>query len=60
MNEITASQDQIDAFNHVESAKKLIDGLYVGMPADQTTMYRFYKYDVERFENEYQKEMGWK
>lgn len=60
MNGITANQDQIDAFNRVENAKKLVNGLYTGMTDDQVTMCRFYKHDVERFEDEYQKEMGWK
>lgn len=56
---VTATKEQQEAFSRVETAKRLVDQLYVDSTDDQVLMYRFYKHDVERFEDEYQKEMGW-
>ncbi|WP_270529260.1 hypothetical protein [Limosilactobacillus vaginalis] len=59
IGKITATKEQQEAFNRVEIAKHLMDSLCVGLTDDQVLMYRFYKHDVERFEDEYQEEMGW-
>ncbi|WP_251576066.1 hypothetical protein [Limosilactobacillus agrestimuris] len=59
IGKVTATKEQQEAFKRVEVAKHLADLLYVGSIDDQVLMYRFYKHDVERFEDEYQKEMEW-
>lgn len=59
IGKVTATKEQKEAFKRAETAKSLMNLLYVGMPGDQVVMYHFYKHDVERFEDEYQKEMGW-
>lgn len=59
IDKVTATQEQVEAFNRVEIAKHLMDSLIAGSNDDQSLMYRFYKHDVERFEDEYQKKMGW-
>lgn len=60
IGKVTATKEQQDAFNRAETAKRLMDSFCVGLPGDQVLMYRFYKHDVEHFEDEYQEEMGWK